>query len=329
MTDIPVLVNLALPRGEVDAVEVARAVRRASLSGVGLADSPRLYADPLIETTRVLAADPDVIAGPCVLSLPIIGPIRAASTLGTLADSFPGRVTAVVGRGESSLANEGIRSPGLPAYAAMLGALSQHLSARSPSMTLLGAASGPRTTEVTARELGGVLLDVGVDAAGIAGAVARARSANPGVVVWAFVRMAIAHDAAEAEAAAAPLLGSCAARMAAAAEWFGVDSEMTESLAALAKRHDYRHHGTMRALDPTDLSGEAGLGVAAQLVRERFVLADSATALEQRFRAIADTGIAGLVLAGALPGVVTRLPELGQAARSIVGLRGAGRATHS
>ncbi|WP_404385374.1 LLM class flavin-dependent oxidoreductase [Knoellia locipacati] len=328
MTGIPVLVNLARPRGEVDAVEVARAVRRASLSGVGLADSPRLYADPLIETTRVLAADPDVLAGPCVLSLPLIGPIRAASTLGTLADSFPGRLTAVVGRGESSLANEGIRPPGLDAYAGMLGALRQHVSARSPSMTLLGAASGPRTTEVTARELGGVLLDVGVDGAGIAEAIARARSANPRVVVWAFVRMAIADDAAEADAAAAPLLGSCAARMAAAPDWFGVDADTAESLAALAKLHDYRRHGTARALDPAELSGSAGLGPAAQLVRERFVLAGSEAVLEERFRALAATGVAGLVLAGALPGVVTRLPELGRAARVIVGSRDTSGVTH-
>jgi alkanesulfonate monooxygenase SsuD/methylene tetrahydromethanopterin reductase-like flavin-dependent oxidoreductase (luciferase family) len=245
-------------------------------------------------------------------------PVRAASALVTLAEAFPGRLAAVVGRGESSLANEGIRPPALTAYAAMLAELRERLAERSTSVRVLGAASGPRTTEVTARELGAVLVDVGTDPAGVAAAVTRARAADPGVVVWAFVRMAIAHDPAEALAASAPLLGSCAARMAAAPEWYGVSATMHQPVTDLARAHDYRRHGTEHALQDAGSMDAPGLAAAAELVRERFVLAASPAEVEQRFRALAATGIAGLVLAGGLPGVVTRLPELGEAARDLV-----------
>lgn len=322
MTGIPVLVNLARPRDEVDAVQIALAARAAGLSGVGLADSPRLFPDPLVETARVLSSSPDVIAGPCVLSLPLMHPVRAASALGTLAEAFPGRLAAVVGRGESSLANEGIRPPSLREYAGMLAELRERLSERPSPMHLLGAASGPRTTEVTARELGGVLVDVGTDAASVAAAVARARATDPEVVVWAFVRMAIADDPAEALAATTPLLGSCAARMAAAPEWYGVSPAMHQSIVDLAKAHDYHRHGTEGALSNADPRSEPGLARAAELVRARFLLAGSPAAVEQRLRALAATGIGGLILAGGLPGVVTRLHELGEAARSIVPQRG-------
>ena len=128
MTGIPIMVNVARPRGEIDTVRIARAARAAGLSGIGFADSPRLFPDPLVETARVLASDPEVIAGPCVLSLPLMHVARAASALSTLAADFPSRVAAVVGRGESSLANEGIRPPRLTEYARTLAALRERLA---------------------------------------------------------------------------------------------------------------------------------------------------------------------------------------------------------
>ena len=84
MTRIPVLVNLARPRSEVDPVLVAREALSAGLSGIGLADSPRLFPDPLVESARVLASNTAVMAGPCVLSLPLMHPARAAGSLATL-----------------------------------------------------------------------------------------------------------------------------------------------------------------------------------------------------------------------------------------------------
>ena len=320
MTDIPVLVNLARPRGEVDTLAVARAARAAGLSGIGLADSPRLFPDPLVETARVLASDPQVMAGPCVLSLPLLHVARAASALGTLAANFPGRVAAVVGRGESSLANEGIRPPRLREYAVMRSSLRGQLHGSSIPAHLLGAASGPRTISVTARELGGVLLDVGTDARAVAAAAAHARAADPGVTVWAFVRVAIAHDPAEVHDATTPLLGSCAARMSAAPEWYSLSRAVAPSVAELAAAHDYRQHGTRGAFGDPDVPNDSTrtrLARAAELVRERFILAATTEIIAERFRAIAATGIGGMVLAGGLPGVVTRLPELGVAARAL------------
>lgn len=317
MTGLPILVNLARPRGQADAVEVARATLASGLSGIGLADSPRLFPDPLVETARVLATVPDVIAGPCVLSLPLLHVARAASALGALADAFPGRVTAVVGRGESSLANEGLRPPGLAEYAEMLTTLRDLVAPDASALRLLGAASGPRTIGLTAQVLGGVLLDVGTEPAAVAAAVRHARAAAPQAGVWAFVRLAIADTPADALAAAAPLLGSCAARMARSPQWYGVDEATQQQLAELAAAHDYRRHGTDSA-SPAGVSAEPGLAQAAERVRERFLFAGPVEQVARRFRDLAATGVDGLVLAGGLPGVITRLPELGAAARDVV-----------
>jgi alkanesulfonate monooxygenase SsuD/methylene tetrahydromethanopterin reductase-like flavin-dependent oxidoreductase (luciferase family) len=303
---MPVLVNLARPPGEVDAVEFARAAAEAGLNGVGLADSPRLFPDPFVETTRILASSNDILAGPCVLSLPLLHPARAAGALATLAGHFPDRVVAVVGRGESSLINEGLRAPSLAEYGAMLAGLRERVPATA-ALRLLGAASGPRTIELTARELGGVLVDVGTTHRAVAAATAHARAARPGTTVWAFVRVAVVDDPAQGMNAGASLLGSCAARMAAAPDWYDVDPSLAAELRELAAAHDYSQHGTAAALSGTPTQA------AAALVRDRFIVADRPEDIATRFRELAETGITGVILAGGLPGVTTRLRELGAA----------------
>jgi alkanesulfonate monooxygenase SsuD/methylene tetrahydromethanopterin reductase-like flavin-dependent oxidoreductase (luciferase family) len=315
MSPLPVLVNVARPSGEVDAVRLAGEARSAGLSGLGFADSPRIFPDPVVETARVLAAHDEVLAGPCVLSLPLLHVAKAASALGTLAVHHPGRLVAVVGRGESSLANEGVRPPRLKEYAATLGSLRARLESHREAMHLLGAASGPRTIAATARELGGVLLDVGTVPAAVEAAVRHAREASPQTLVWAFLRVSVTTDPNEARRASTSLLGSCAARMVAAPDWYGVTSAMTPGLSDLAAAHDYRRHGTSGALGE-EIRGaveDARLGEAAEVVQNRFILAASADAVAARFRELAASGIDGVVLAGGLSGVVDRLPELGAA----------------
>jgi alkanesulfonate monooxygenase SsuD/methylene tetrahydromethanopterin reductase-like flavin-dependent oxidoreductase (luciferase family) len=304
---IPVLVNLARPPGEFDAVEFAREAVGAGLNGVGLADSPRLFPDPLVETTRVLASSNDILAGPCVLSLPLLHPARAAGALTTLAGHFPDRVVAVVGRGESSLINEGLRPPSLAEYAAMLAGLRERIPATA-ALRLLGAASGPRTIALTARELGGVLVDVGTTRHAVAAATAHAWAARPGAAVWAFARVAVVDDPAQALDVGTSLLGSCAARMASSPDWYGVDHTMAADLRELAAAHDYSRHGTAAALS-------GGPQAAATLVRDRFIVTDRPQGIAALFRDLARTGISGVILAGGLPGVTTRLRELGGAVK--------------
>jgi alkanesulfonate monooxygenase SsuD/methylene tetrahydromethanopterin reductase-like flavin-dependent oxidoreductase (luciferase family) len=315
MSSIPVLVNVARPSGEVDAVRLAHEVLAAGLSGLGFADSPRLFPDPLIQTARVLDSDDRLLAGPCILSLPLTPVVKVANALSTLAFHHPGRVVAVVGRGESSLANEGIRPPRLEEYQRMLASLRSLLPAEGHGMRLLGAASGPRSIEVTSRELGGVLLDVGTSAGAVRAAAERAERANPDVCVWAFLRVSVAMDPTQAREAGAPLLGSCASRMVAAPDWYGVTPPMTSALSALAAAHDYRRHGTTAATTPLAHIplDAAALEDAADLVRDRFILAASGEVITERLRELAQTGIRGIFLAAGLPGVVDRLPELGAA----------------
>jgi hypothetical protein len=64
-----------------------------------------------------------------------------------------------------------------------------------------------------------VLVDVGTDPAVLARAVKVARQADPDVAVWVFLRAAVTESAEEADAAARPVLGSCAARIAGAPDW--------------------------------------------------------------------------------------------------------------
>lgn len=302
-----ILLNVARPAGQADPVELAGAALAAGLDGVALADSPRLFPDCLVETERVLSATPARLAGPCVLSLGLRHPAAVAGAVRTLDAHHPGRVLAVVGRGESSVRNEGLAPQSLRAYEASLGTLRELVPV---SALLLGAASGPRTIAATAARLGGVLVDAGADPAIVGKAVALARSARADVAVWMFVRAVVTDDEAGADAAAAPVLGSCAARLVRAPDWFDVPAALRPRVAAVAEAHDYRRHGTADTRVGGDVPAEAD-----RFVRERFVVTGDPRAVAERFAAFGALGVDGVVLAGALGGVLDRLDDLGRAVR--------------
>ena len=168
---------------------------------------------------------------------------------------------------------------------------------------MLGAASGPRTIAATAAALGGVMVDAGVEAAVVARAVELARQHDPGVTVWLFLRATVTSSDQEAVTATDPLLGSCAMRLVAAPEWYGVTGADLAAVRAVAESHDYSRHGTADARrgDPTD---------ADAFVRDRFVLTGDPDRIAARVRPLAGLGVSGVVLAGALAGTLDRLPEL-------------------
>jgi alkanesulfonate monooxygenase SsuD/methylene tetrahydromethanopterin reductase-like flavin-dependent oxidoreductase (luciferase family) len=309
----PVLLNLARPWGEADAVALAARAVAAGLDGVGLADSPRLFPDPLVETERVLSETDARLAGPCVLALGLRHPATVAGAVCTLAAHHPGRVVAIVGRGESSVRNEGLPIPSLREHEAALRAL----RGRTDGLPLLGAASGPRTIAATAAALGGVLVDVGTDPAVLARAAAVARAADAGAAVWVFLRASVTSSAEEAEAAARPVLGSCAARIAGAPDWYGVDGDQLAHVRAVAAAHDYRRHGTAAAGHPT--------GPGDALVRERFLVTGDRPTVTARVRALAAVGVDGVVLAGAVAGVTERLTDLAAAVTAGLSIEGAPR----
>ncbi|MFI6260161.1 LLM class flavin-dependent oxidoreductase [Micromonospora zamorensis] len=302
-----IVLNVARPVDEADPVELAGAALAAGLDGVALADSPRLFPDCLVETERVLSATPARLAGPCVLSLGLRHPATVAGAVRTLEAHHPGRVLTVVGRGESSVRNEGLTPPSLRAYEAALDVLRELVPA---SALLLGAASGPRTIAATAARLGGVLIDAGADPTIVGKAVALARSTRADVPVWMFVRAVVTDDETDADAAAAPVLGSCAARLVQAPDWFDVPATLRSGVAAVAEAHDYRRHGTADARGAGDVPAEAD-----RFVRERFVVTGDRRAVTERFAAFSAAGVDGVVLAGAVGGVLDRLDELGRAVR--------------
>lgn len=305
------LVNVARPWGEQDPLDSARTAYAAGFDGVGFADSPRLFPDSVLETERVLSATDLRVAGPCVLGLGLHHPAAVAQSIRTLARHHPGRVLTVVGRGESSVRNEGLDVPGLADYETSLDLLGQLLQDLDPAeATVLGAASGPRTITGTAQRLRGVLIDAGANAGVVGRAVSLAREANPDVECWLFLRVVTTSTPAQVEAAADPVLGSCAARLVRAPEWFAVPPEARKAVARLAEAHDYRRHGTAGARGThTDPETEA-------LVRNRFLVTGTAEEVTARLRPLAGLGLKGVVLAGAVAGLEGRLPEVAAALRA-------------
>jgi alkanesulfonate monooxygenase SsuD/methylene tetrahydromethanopterin reductase-like flavin-dependent oxidoreductase (luciferase family) len=301
------LLNVARPWHEVDPTGLARQAVEMGFDGVGLADSPRLMPDCWVESERVLAGTTSALAGPVVASLGLRHSGTVAGAVRTLEDHHPDRAFVVVGRGESSVLNEGLAVPSLATHAEQLRSLRKALrdddgSDRLPGR-LLGAASGPRTITATADALGGVLLDVGADLGTVRRAVTLARAHDPDTHIWLFLRALVVDDPNDAASAAGPLLGSCAARMAAAPGWFGLDEDDLSLVRLVAGRHDYRRHGAA----PTDPDVEDD---AARLVRARFMLVAETDEVARRMSSLAGLGIDGVVVAGGLPEVVPGLPAL-------------------
>ncbi|MDP5181217.1 LLM class flavin-dependent oxidoreductase [Blastococcus sp. BMG 814] len=304
-----VLLNSAAPWGAGDAVATAEHALAAGADGVGLADSPRLFPDCLVETQRVLAGTGARLAGPCVASLGLRHPAPLAGAVRTLERLHPGRVLTVVGRGESSVRNEGLDLPPLREYTATLAALREAVGDADLAGRLLGAASGPRTISATAAALGGVLVDAGADPGVVTRAAALAREADPAATVWLFLRATVTATDAEAAAAAEPVLGSCAMRLVSATEWYGLDADEVASAREVAGSHDYARHGTAAARG-------GAVTPADRWVRDRFLLTGDPTAITARLRPLAGLDIAGVVLAGAVAGVQDHLAELVPAVRA-------------
>ncbi|GGJ50198.1 LLM class flavin-dependent oxidoreductase [Streptomyces brasiliensis] len=311
-----ILLNLARPRGALNHLAAASAAVSDGVDGLGFADSPRLFPDPFLAAERVLSETNAALSGPCVMGLGLHHPSVIAQALATLAQHHPGRTLLAVARGESSLHNEGLTVPSLTAYRTLLEQLRDRLDALAPQLpagigTVLGAASGPRTIEVNSRILGGVLLDVGAEPAVIERAVGAARAQTPDTRCWLFVRAVVTDSERDVETAAAPILGSCASRIARSPDWYDVPETLVPRVAAVAAAHDYRQHGT---------AGAAGARVADPeidtLIRDRFVLTGSPDQITARLRPLAGLGIEGVVLAGATAGIEHRLAETASAVRA-------------
>lgn len=303
----PVLLNVARPWGETSPVSVAQVAAAAGLDGVGLADSPTLFPDPLIATERVLSETSVSLAGPCVLSLGLREPSTAVGALRTLAQRHEDRVACFVGRGESSMRNAGLPIPSLQDHLDALERLVENASRADVRASLVGAASGPRTIARTSAVLPGVLVDVGVDPSTVRRAVEIARAANPSVHIWLFLRAAVAETDDAVASAAAPVLGSCAARLATAPDFYGLSEGERAQADRVAAAHDYQRHGTTEAASSVVPRADQAL------VRDRFLAVGPALGVRAVVAELATLDLAGVVLAGAVGRVLEGLPELSAA----------------
>ncbi|MFW0785991.1 LLM class flavin-dependent oxidoreductase [Gordonia sp. CPCC 206044] len=312
MTVPPILLNLARPRSVQDPLVAAERAVRDGVDGVGFADNPRLFPEPFLTAASVLAATDAALSGPCVMGLGLHHPSVVAQSCATLADRFPGRVLTVVARGESSLVNEGLPVPSQTTYQSLIAEFRARLDDLAPRTgPVLGAGSGPRTIEVNAQAVGGVLLDVGASTTVVERAVATARAARPDAACWLFLRGVVTADDEQAREAAAPILGSCASRLARSPQWYDIADDLVDRVAAVAAAHDYRKHGT------ADASAMQGSDERAHaLIRDRFLLTGSADEIAARLRPLADLGVDGVVLAGATAGIEDRLAATVSAVRA-------------
>jgi alkanesulfonate monooxygenase SsuD/methylene tetrahydromethanopterin reductase-like flavin-dependent oxidoreductase (luciferase family) len=292
------LVNAAWPH-TVDVAAASATVLGNGGQGIGFPDSPRLFPDPFLSTERLLTGTPVPLAGPCVLGLGLRHPATVASGLRTLADGHPGRVFAVLARGESAVRNERLPTLGLAGYVQALDRVRELIGGSGEALTLLAAASGPRTVAAAATSIGGVLIDAGADPDVVARAVRVARSTDTALPCWLFLRVGVTTSAGHRGELTTGLLGSCAARLAAAPEWYRIGDRDVSGVRALAEGHDYRRHGS-----PDAAAAEHPL---AELVRERFFVTGDAAEVATRVRALLEPGIDGVVLAGALPGLAENL----------------------
>ncbi|HEY0558832.1 MAG TPA: hypothetical protein VGD03_00985 [Frankiaceae bacterium] len=298
------MVNAAWPPGEGPrGLAVADLVEQVGADGIGLPDSPRLFGDPIVLTERLLTGSTLPLVGPCVLGMGLRHPVTTAAALRTLAAEHPGRLLAVLARGESSVRNEGLTPPGLADHLHALAEVARAVGPAATDMVLLGAASGPRTVAGTATTLGGVLIDVGAEPSAVARAVRAARDARPDAVCWLFLRACATSSAADVDRVTAPLLGSCAARLAAAPEWYGVPPDLVAELEELAAAHDYARHGRPNAL------AEAGSAQARAVTRDRFFLTGDRAAIAGRIAALLPPDVDGIVLAGAAGGLARGLGD--------------------
>lgn len=304
---LPLLVNAAWPSPQPDAAPatLAERVSAAGADGIGLPDSPRLFPDPLIGTERLLASTGVTLAGPCVLALGLRHAAAAGAALRALGETYGPRSLAVLARGESAVRNEGLAPMTGPHYRAAMSTVAEVSRAGDYGATLLGAASGPRTLQDTATRLGGVLIDVGVNADLVANAVTRARQSDPDVRCWLFIRAIVTDDPV---GATETLIGSCAARMVAAPQWYQVPDAELDGLRAIAAAHDYRAHGRGVA--------DGSEWQAASFVRDRFFLCGKGDSVSVGIARLAALGIDGVILAGATAGLLPRLAATVRALRT-------------
>ncbi|GAA2001024.1 TIGR03842 family LLM class F420-dependent oxidoreductase [Nakamurella flavida] len=193
------------------AADLAARAQAWGFTGLFLADSEILVGDPYVELALAVRATTTLRLGPAVTNPVTRVPAVTASALLTLQVESGGRIEAVIGRGDSAVAQLGLAPATGAALESAVQEIRGHLGTggpptgprmawadrfAAPGVPVAVAASGPVTIALAARCADGVDLTVGADPDRLAAAVRQVRTAAAGrdVRVGAFVDVAVHED---------------------------------------------------------------------------------------------------------------------------------------
>lgn len=263
----------------------------AGIDALGLGDSP-LYHDPYVSAAVVAGATRRIRVGPMVTNLVARAPFTIARALASVEDlAGSGRTFAGVGAGDSALAAVGRKPLAVDDFRTALAELRAATAGLGRDTRIVVAANGPRTMAMADGVADAVASGNGVDPASIAAMVDRVTHAEP----WVVCRTSIGPDPDRALDELLPLLASGANHVFSAPRNRALLSpEELAGVQQLRARYDYGSHGRPAKQNPNaQLIDELGL---RDLLAARFATVGDSRAVADRFRALADSGIRGVMI---------------------------------
>jgi 5,10-methylenetetrahydromethanopterin reductase len=286
--------------------ELARKAEAWGFTGMLLADSQNLNADIWVELALAGAATTRLRLGPGVTNAVTRHPAVTASAACTLQAETAGRTTLGFGRGDSALAQIGLRPVPVAPFEQSLEMLQAYLRGEEvdvdgtpssirwiagdalPKVPVHVAATGPRTIEAAARHAEGVDFAVGAELDRLRWAADVASAAAPGPLeLGAYLNVAVHPD----RIAAAEL---CRGSVAIFAR-FATEGAPPSGLSEVTRRgierlaSGYRHHE----------HGKSATAYAQRLdvdFIERFAVAGPADEVRARLERIAAAGLTRLIV---------------------------------
>ncbi len=312
----PDLGLLCVPGSVAGAVEEARRAQERGFALFGVADSQSVYREMYTTLAAVAGATETIRLGATVTNPLTRHPAVAASALATLGELAPGRVLAAVGSGDSAILNLGLRPARLADTAAYVTAL-RELTARGAAtwrdtpltmswsqraVPIWMAAEGPRTLATAGQIADGVMINPGLRAPELEGALARIRAgaesagrAPDDLEVWVLARVNVTDDVeAGIDEIKMELASNANHAFRFTFEGKDVPAGLQDAIRQVQRTYDPRFHelagGPNAALmqDPKLLHYLAG----------RFALVGPPDAIAARLREIAATGVRGVLFTG-------------------------------
>lgn len=292
-----------MPRRATEGVALAQAVEEGGFWGLGISDSPFLYADLYPVISACLARTERISVGANVVN-PVSRHWTVHSASARAYDELhPGRFHLCVGSGDGSVNSVGLRP-------ATLAALERDVTSMGEAMpaggTIRLAASGPRAAEVAGRVADGMIIGTGLDVDAVRSLGGRARQARRDAGIeapfetWAQIPLLIVDDADDVGEARRSIehLAVSYGRFAFASTFEGkaVPDHLQEPLRAGFARYRFEHHASVGGDNPNATVFDEAPEALAYLV-DRMTLVDTAAGCLDRLGTFIEaTGVDGVNL---------------------------------